>query len=86
MFITVEAVIDENNRVRLLQPVHLDAPRRALLTIFDDSSDWPARFEELLSRVHARINAMTPEAADIEAEITAAAGEVTHERRSRRGQ
>jgi hypothetical protein len=33
---TIEAVIDENGNVRLLEPVHLPSARRALLTILED--------------------------------------------------
>ena len=33
---TLEAVIDEHGNVRLLEPVQLPAPRRALVTILDD--------------------------------------------------
>lgn len=32
----VEAIVDEQGTVRLKEPVHLAAPRRALVTIFDD--------------------------------------------------
>ena len=30
---TVEAVIDEQGQVRLLEPLHLPSPRRALVTV-----------------------------------------------------
>jgi hypothetical protein len=33
---TVEAVIDEQGNVRLLEPVHLPSSRRALVTILED--------------------------------------------------
>ena len=33
---TLEAVIDETGRVRLLGEVHLDSPRRALVTVLDE--------------------------------------------------
>ena len=36
MFQTVEAVIDEQGRVILLQPVNLSEARRALVTILDE--------------------------------------------------
>ncbi len=36
MIQTLEAVIDENGRVRLLEDVRLPKARRALLTILDD--------------------------------------------------
>jgi hypothetical protein len=34
----LEAVIDEQGVVRLLQPIHLPAARRALVTILEDVS------------------------------------------------
>jgi len=36
MMRTVEAVIDENGNVRLLEAVHLQASRRALVTILEE--------------------------------------------------
>jgi len=36
MIRTVEAVIDENGSVRLLEPVQLPASRRALVTILEE--------------------------------------------------
>lgn len=36
MLRTVEAVIDEHGNVRLLEPVHLQAARRALVTILEE--------------------------------------------------
>lgn len=38
MIQTVKAVIDSDDRIRLLEPVQLTGPRRALLTIFDESN------------------------------------------------
>lgn len=35
MFQTIEAVIDEQDNVRLLEPIQLPAGRRALVTILD---------------------------------------------------
>lgn len=34
---TLEAIVDENGAVRLLEPVQLSVSRRALVTILDDS-------------------------------------------------
>jgi len=34
---TVEAVIGPNGEVRLVEPVHLPSPRRALVTILEES-------------------------------------------------
>ena len=36
MIRTVEAVIDEQGNVRLLEPIHLPSTRRALVTILED--------------------------------------------------
>ena len=37
MIKTVEAVIDEQGRVNLLEPIHLPAMRRALVTILEEA-------------------------------------------------
>jgi hypothetical protein len=37
MIKTVEAIIDEQGKVRLLEPVQLASARRALVTIFEDA-------------------------------------------------
>jgi hypothetical protein len=36
MIRTVEAEIDEHGNVRLLEPIHLPSPRRALVTILEE--------------------------------------------------
>ena len=46
MIRTVEAVIDEQGNVRLLEPIHSSSVRRALVTILDDE---PASDTALLS-------------------------------------
>lgn len=33
---TLEAIVDESGAVRLLEPIRLEHPRRALVTILDD--------------------------------------------------
>jgi hypothetical protein len=38
MIRTVEAVVDEHGHVRLLETVQISAPRRALVTILDESA------------------------------------------------
>ena len=38
---TIEATIDEQGNVRLLQPIQLSKPRRAYVTILDDERDIP---------------------------------------------
>lgn len=50
MIKTVEAIIDEQGNVRLLEPFHPDVPRRALVTILDEQPAErplePARLSE----------------------------------------
>jgi hypothetical protein len=41
MIQTVEAVIDEQGRVRLLGDVRVEGPRRALVTVLDEPPDFP---------------------------------------------
>ena len=38
---TIEATIDEQGNVQLLQPIQLSKPRRAYVTILDDERDSP---------------------------------------------
>jgi len=47
MIRTVEAVIDEDGRVRLLEDVHLPARRRALVTILEEAPALPGETELL---------------------------------------
>ncbi len=49
MIRTVEAVIDEQGNVRLLEPVHLTSARRALVMILDDGPAARAPESALLS-------------------------------------
>lgn len=35
---TVEAIIDEHGQIRLLEPLHLTYPVRALVTVLEDES------------------------------------------------
>jgi hypothetical protein len=37
---TLAAIIDENGAVHLLEPIQLEHPRRALVTILDDQQIW----------------------------------------------
>jgi hypothetical protein len=41
MIQTVEAVIDQTGRVRLLGEVHITSPRRALVTVLEDPAAVP---------------------------------------------
>jgi hypothetical protein len=49
MIRTVQAVIDEQGNVRLLEPVHLPSARRALVTILEDGQVADAPESALLS-------------------------------------
>lgn len=49
MIRTVEAVIDEHGSVRLLEPIHLEGKRRALVTILEDEPSMHARESAWLS-------------------------------------
>lgn len=42
---TLDAIIDEDGAVRLLQPIHLSGARRALVTILDDQLNWEGDLE-----------------------------------------
>jgi hypothetical protein len=45
----IEAVVDEKGTVRLKEPVHLSAPRRAVVTIFDEDREVKVDETALLS-------------------------------------
>lgn len=49
MIKTVEAIIDERGNVRLLEPVQLRSPRRALVTILEDAPSVSSAETALLS-------------------------------------
>ena len=49
MISTIEAVIDEQGNVRLLEPVHLTSSRRALVTILEDRATPGVSESALLS-------------------------------------
>jgi hypothetical protein len=49
MIRTIEAVIDEQGNVRLLEPVQLSSTRRALVTILEDAPAASAKEMALLS-------------------------------------
>jgi hypothetical protein len=46
---TVEAVIDEQGAIRLLEPVQVTGPRRALVTILEEEPVEPVGATALLS-------------------------------------
>jgi hypothetical protein len=49
MLRTLEAVIDEQGNVRLLEPIALTAPRRALVTVLKEESSLQVPETALLS-------------------------------------
>jgi hypothetical protein len=49
MITTIEAIIDEQGNVRLLEPVRLSSARRALVMILEDAVSLPAKETALLS-------------------------------------
>ena len=46
---TVEAIVEADGRVRLLEPIQLGTPRRALLTILDEAAEEAVDLPALLS-------------------------------------
>lgn len=60
MIQTVEAVIDADGRVRLLGQVHVDAPRRALVTILEEPAVLPDE-NTLLSEASLAVDWLRPE-------------------------
>ena len=58
MIRTIEAVVDPNGNVRLLEDVELPGPRRALVTILDDA---PRSEETALLSEHALADWNRPE-------------------------
>jgi hypothetical protein len=49
MIRTVEAVIEADGRIRLLEPVEVPVARRALLTILDEPADEAVNYPALMS-------------------------------------
>lgn len=48
---TVEAIVEADGRVRLLEPIELGGARRALLTILDEPAEDAVNLTALLSEV-----------------------------------
>lgn len=46
---TIEAIVETGGQVRLLEPIVVDAPRRALLTILDEPAEEAIHLSALLS-------------------------------------
>jgi hypothetical protein len=59
---TIDAVIDADGAVRLLQPIHLSGARRALVTILDDQpvaeGDLDAGYREMAQDEAREIEAL----------------------------
>ena len=49
MIQTIEAIIDQQGKVQLLEPVRLEGPRRALVTILEEEPSRPELETALLS-------------------------------------
>jgi hypothetical protein len=58
--LTVEAVIDETGKVKILQPVHVQGARRALLVVLDEPASAIAE-TALLSEVALAEDWLRPE-------------------------
>ena len=61
MIQTLEAVIDERGRVRLLIPVHLSTARRALVTILEEEPSFDLSATALLSEAALAVDWSRPE-------------------------
>ena len=61
MIQTVEGVIDSDGVVRLLEPVSVGAPRRALVTILQEPPEAPSREAALLSQKSLAVDWNRPE-------------------------
>ena len=64
MIKTVEAVIDEQGNVRLLEPIHPGTARRALVTILEESPPDTASETSLLSEASLAEDWSRPEEDD----------------------
>ncbi len=61
MFRTIEAVIDEHGTVRLLEPIHLTAVRRALVVILEEDVAAPMVETPYLSEAALAVDWNRPE-------------------------
>ncbi|MBM4093313.1 MAG: hypothetical protein FJ276_28460 [Planctomycetes bacterium] len=60
MIQTVEAVVDEAGRVRLLGKIHLTGPRRALVTVLEEPAAVPGE-ATLLAEAALAVDWLRPE-------------------------
>ena len=58
---TIEAIIDEDGRVRLLEVVSLPTTRRALVTILEDEEAYDSRDVTLMSEAALAVDWNRPE-------------------------
>ena len=61
MIQTLEAVVDQQGTLRLLEPIRLPPLRRALITILDEEPELSARQSALLSEPALASEWLTPE-------------------------
>ncbi len=62
MLRTIEAVIEQNGRIRLLESVPLSGPRRALVTILDDHYEPGIRDESYRKDITSVVDPRVDEA------------------------
>ncbi len=58
---TIEALIDKDGQVRLLEAVSLSSTRRALVTILDDEEDYDSHDVTLMSEAALAVDWNRPE-------------------------
>ena len=58
---TIEALIDKDGQVRLLEAVSLSSTRRALVTILDDEEDYDSHDVTLMSEAALAVDWDRPE-------------------------
>jgi hypothetical protein len=73
---TLEAIVDENGAIRLLEPIHLEHPRRALVTILDDRQPWDEGSLDAGYRQMAEDEARETEALEL---VESTVGDLSHE-------
>lgn len=61
MIQTLEAVVDQQGTLRLIEPIRLPPLRRALITILDEEPELSARQSALLSESALASEWLTPE-------------------------
>jgi hypothetical protein len=60
MIQTVEAIVDAEGRVRLLSEIHIDGPRRALVTVLEEPAAVPGE-AALLAEAALAVDWLRPE-------------------------